>query len=498
MKMKYVLAFFTAVIVNFTGFSQDVLETVFDTEYGIKCDRILEDNNGNYILCCSEGYEDTNYNEHIWGRIIKLTQNFDITSKLVVEEDTDLYFTDMVITDANKYLAIGGYGYDTGNFYKCRNVIVSCFDENLETMNQTILPLPEGYRNPRINICKGPNDKIYAAGYVYFLGYNHFFLLKMDSDGNILQTNFPQYPDSAYTNRVFGILDYNYSTNTFVAFGAQFEYTSAIQAIEIDTNLNFTITGFDDLANDYFLSPYGIAKWLNDSIYLFLSADIPNNVSTNKRDLFITKMNKYYEFVDNPIWFGRKDTADIPGYYSMDFFEQDKVFVASHTHTSLTVQIENKYLIGLIDSELNIKGKKWIGSENVNYFFWTLCATSDGGCIFVSETYDYLNNPSYDKDLHILKLYPEDIITSAAETPLTIDSDYNIFPNPGKDELYIQTANKGVIIQLFNEQGIEVLSEQIDDNYTSCINTSNLSSGVYFYKFTDKRGFSESGKWIKK
>jgi len=497
MRRNIILIIFIFVVIKIE-LAQQPLQVIFDTEYGIGCSKIIEDNNNDYVLCCSEGYEDMNYHFNSWGRIIKLTQNFDISSKLIIIPDTDMYFSDIVVTDINKYITIGSYGYDTGYYYKCTNIIIGCLDENLETVNQTFTALPDGYFNPSIYLCKGPDDRIYAAGYANFLGFMHFFLLKIDSNGNILQSNFPQYPDSAYTNRIIGISDFNFSTNTFVAFGTSFDYTSTVQAIEIDTNLNYSITGLNDLQNGYSFGVHASSKWINDSTMIFSSCDNPDNNKFIFEDLFVAKINNTYEFIDEPIWIGREDTTDFPPKYSIDFKTTDNIFLGAFSGQSASEPFEYNYFVGLIDESMNKKGEKRIGEDNINYSLMAMVATSDGGCIFVSTRNDFLNTPDYDWDLHILKLYPNDIITSAAETPLKIDSDYNIFPNPGKDELYIQTSNKGVTIQLFNERGIVVLSEQLDDNYTSTINTSGLSSGLYFYRVTDKRGFSESGKWIKK
>ena len=138
---------------------------------------------------------------------------------------------------------------------------------------------------------------------------------------------------------------------------------------------------------------------------------------------------------------------------------------------------------------------KYYGKD-LNFGIFSICATSDGGAILVVGQHDY-NNPAYDLDLIIWKIQAEDLITSAAETTNPYDSDYSVFPNPGNDMLIVQTARKGVNMQMFNDRGILVFENKFKDTFINEINTASLPEGVYIYKCTDNEGFTETGKWIK-
>jgi len=494
---KLIIAFICCYFLSYSILnSQNYPEIIFDTENSIGCNRIQEDINGDYILCCSEGKTDSIYQS--WGRIIKCTSDFDIQSTIIEYPDTDLYFEDFVITDLNNYIVIGGHGFDEGWYYKCRNLIICIFNENLELLYQNIIPLPEGYFNPKMYLCKAGNGIIFGAGYAWFLGYQHFFMIKFNENGEILQSSYPDYPLYDFTHRIVGISDFNYSSNRFIALGRSFAYNSSIQAVEIDTNLNYSITQYYTNPNGYSFSSTATALWFNDSIYLFSSADNPTNNKPDNRDLFISQINKSHEFIGEPLWTGRQDTVDILGEYGMDFYTPNNIFVAGHTMQGGQAQWEYNYFIGLIDGNLNVKGTKRIGQPNINYFFSTLCATSDGGCVFVSTRNDYLNTPQYDWDLHIIKLFPDDIITTLPSTILQLESEYRIFPNPGGEQIYIETYNKGVYVQIFNDIGKLIFEQKLDNQFTTKINTLQMPSGTYIYNIVDDNGLKEEGIWIKK
>lgn len=64
-----------------------------------------------------------------------------------------------------------------------------------------------------------------------------------------------------------------------------------------------------------------------------------------------------------------------------------------------------------------------------------------------------------------------------------------VFPNPAKDNLYVDVVNRGnedISVSLFNSSGIEVLTNQFSSSASvNVLNISNLSSGLYFYCVTD-------------
>ncbi|MEI6595157.1 MAG: T9SS type A sorting domain-containing protein [Bacteroidota bacterium] len=64
----------------------------------------------------------------------------------------------------------------------------------------------------------------------------------------------------------------------------------------------------------------------------------------------------------------------------------------------------------------------------------------------------------------------------------------NIYPNPARDELHIETTgNEKIVVQLFDLTGKNVVENFIFTNST-IINTSSLYQGIYFIRITDADG----------
>jgi len=483
----FLLILFTPVI----AFSQQSKELILDNEVGIGCSTILEDNNGDYILDCGVWNTDWHFN----ARILKITPDFDTVSKTIFVPGYNVRTSSFVIDENNNYFFIGIYGPDslgiTGDY---RKVLFFCLDENLNEVFFKTYDVPKYHHDPIMRLWRSETGEFYAAGWIYSENTNDhkLYFMKFNENGDTVKTALSSF--HSLTLFTYNIFENKDGEPGFGIFANGLSYNSFIQLVKVDTNLNYSYIDFNTQGTIF--SRWIAAKWINDSVYLFSSTASPT--PTTNRELFVSKTNNNNNFFDDPLWVGRPDTNDYAGFYHMDFTNTDEIYLAAHNSQGIYSSYESNYFIAMIDDELNVKGTKRIGMPNNHFMFIALCATSDGGCIFGSAKHDLVNSPEYDIDFHILKLFPDDITTSAAETPLTIDSDYNIFPNPGEDELYIQTSNKGVMVQLFNEKGIEVISEQIDDKYTSLINTSRLVSGIYFYRITDRNGFSERGKWIKK
>lgn len=115
----------------------------------------------------------------------------------------------------------------------------------------------------------------------------------------------------------------------------------------------------------------------------------------------------------------------------------------------------------------------------------------------VGSQRDYHAGNPLDGEGYIARFHPDEIITSAAETTNPYDSDYMLFPNPGSDQLNIQTARKGVKIEMFDQTGRMVVQQKLNDEFRNHISIDNLPAGLYHCRLTDKQGYVENKKWIK-
>ncbi|MEZ5199399.1 MAG: T9SS type A sorting domain-containing protein [Bacteroidales bacterium] len=318
-------------------------------------------------------------------------------------------------------------------------------------------------------------------------------LMSFNDSGDTLKTKSFVSLYSTGLSNIHSLMNNNDVIDGFYGTATGFSVFSPLQILEIDTNLNINFFEVSNIGGNILqFSSRFTTKWLNESNYLLLNSEKPNNSSTV--DIFVAKFNTSHEIVGEPIWVGRPDTSDWVPRYGMDWSDPDNIFVCAYQFV-YHVPWEVSQVVALIDSSLNVKGMKYYG-EDLNFGIWTLCATSDGGAILPVAHHDY-NNPYIDTDLIVWKISANDLITSSAETTNPYDSDYYVYPNPGNDVLNIQTAQKGVSVDIYDDKGNLILKKELQDSYLNQINTSCFVPGNYIYKFTDSRGNTDSGKWMK-
>jgi len=106
-------------------------------------------------------------------------------------------------------------------------------------------------------------------------------------------------------------------------------------------------------------------------------------------------------------------------------------------------------------------------------------------------------NGSYNDNGYIIKVLQEDIITHAEDTPITMDKDVMVYPNPFDKEIRFQTVRKNLTFELYDVSGKIIVSGDIDDHTESKISTGNLNHGIYFYTIQDDNRIIQSGKLIR-
>ena len=72
----------------------------------------------------------------------------------------------------------------------------------------------------------------------------------------------------------------------------------------------------------------------------------------------------------------------------------------------------------------------------------------------------------------------------------------SVYPNPGKNSLFVKTELKNSTFELIDFIGKIIIHKSLN-SFTQQINTSNIPSGMYFYRIHDNEKIIESGKWVK-
>jgi hypothetical protein len=273
------------------------------------------------------------------------------------------------------------------------------------------------------------------------------------------------------------------------------EYSSIGEITEVDTNFNLTSHLLPPIINGiyYDMGWRGSCKWLNDSTYVLVSE---GSLESPSRDLYIYKMNAQHEFLTEPFILGQDNITDNSiRFRGVDWTDPGHIYVASWYWPSMGYT--KPYYVAVFNEGFDVLGAKSIGGGKHNLLVNSILATDDGGCIMVGGQRDIEGGDEYDWNGYVAFFSPGDIITSAAETKNPYDSDYLLFPNPGKDLMTVQTARKGVTLKVYGQGGQLVLEQELSGNFRSNVGTESFKPGLYHFLLTDKEGNVEHKKWIK-
>jgi hypothetical protein len=197
----------------------------------------------------------------------------------------------------------------------------------------------------------------------------------------------------------------------------------------------------------------------------------------------------------NEINLGRDTVWEYPAWERcLDFIDKSNIYVSGFRGGAWWYNYQDYVQIWLLDEELNLKASKYFGGD-ANYHVYSILATSDGGCI-VSAT-RHVETQGDERDIFILKIFEDDLITSAKETIYSFDYDVLVYPNPGFDYLFFETYDKNLQFNMYNSFGELVIQKKdIKANQTK-INIQWLPKGVYIYNFIKNSNIIQTGKWIK-
>ena len=115
-----------------------------------------------------------------------------------------------------------------------------------------------------------------------------------------------------------------------------------------------------------------------------------------------------------------------------------------------------------------------------------------GKNLFIWQFSRQSGNEEGSASIDLIKLPPMHVVITDVDEYYPSENNVTVYPNPGKDELnFILSEMSFAKLQIFDFQGRMILEQNIGEELTT-INTSNWTSGLYFWKLGN-----ESGKWIK-
>jgi hypothetical protein len=457
-------------------FSNPLNETISD---------LLEEDNGNFLAVGTRG----NYFEpHTYrGLIIKITPEGDTISKTYTIADTIFMFYKISQTSDNHYLIFGTIAnppeYNHG-------LLVAKLDSDLNMLWYKRYNF-EGYDYLPKLLVREVNGEYYLVGSVMITSQNiwHPFFCRLTENGDTLHTCI--YSDMNGGQRIYDFT-FSHDNSRLWVFGTGFNNTPIGSRIVVDTCFNL----LESQVLPEMVHANMNARWITDSTLLFLghythygSTPQDDDIGISETDTSFTTMNIHY--------LGAEDTLDYPAWgRALDFRDDDSIFYAGIHNVIIDFwpQGVSWITVGQLNRSLEPRYERYYGGD-AYYITTNILSTTDGGCLISAHRYDY-QTQYQERDILILKLNPDGLITNIiSQQPIPV-SNALLYPNPGKDILYVRTGLKNAIINISDVSGRQVLNTYLKQGITK-IQCSNLSAGIYLYHILSENKMTDNGKWIK-
>jgi hypothetical protein len=267
----------------------------------------------------------------------------------------------------------------------------------------------------------------------------------------------------------------------------------------VELDYNFNITFEDSITND--LGRHNNIRKFNEQQYLLSGQIFPNTISDKNQLIAVEKLDKdYHAYNYQRVGPYLVDTVTYPAWVkNMDFVDTSNVFIGGTVNLAMYPNSnQNSYLIlANLDSELNKQWQYFYGLDKY-YELHGILATQDGGCLMLATYFNFTEN-EYERDIILIKVDSNGLITGINQKPEFEISNAIIYPNPGIEYFNVQSGPQisGAEFYLFDVNGKAIIVEKITNSLLN-VNTAFWPSGTYTWQIVFKNKVIESGKWVKK
>jgi len=471
--------------------SQETFSTIINNDKDLYCTDIFETSSGNYIVT-SIGIV-YGSKASIATHLYRVNNVGIVLDSLIISEDRNCLLKKTMELENGDFISWGSYETEASNVYDFWQVI---FDNELNIVSQSFYEIPNGHQVLKINSIIRENNNI-ALSVTFRSDANNssmtdFFMAEINQNGERVS-------DSIFNqgNRNFVYdMDYVFTNNTYyLATLNEFTAKAESEILVMDSNFN-VIDEYPTYQTKIRLGQ--TINFINDSMFLFAGNYRPSKKVDNQL-LGIYKYDTSFVELDH-LYIGTPDTLMYSGVFNnLDFTNSSNIFFGSTknflynanqwTSQKSWIQIDN------VDSDLNISWEKYYGGDAYYFLYYTL-ATADGGALFMASKYEHGESGPYERDIFLLKVNQDGLITSVPNDLQISIKDAIVLPNPGRDYLELHTAAFPANFILLDMNGKIVLQQSITQN-KSQMNTQSLATGAYVWRLIKRGALLESGKWIK-
>ncbi len=479
--MKKNIIILIIISISYSSFSQNYFKLILGGEKTPTVGyNFIKTDDGNFIISGMKSHYtdiDTTYAAYL----TKISSQ----GEIILEKDSILEDTSLLHREITKG-SDGHFWVYTNkklqeNLEEIFSFIFSEYDKDFNRLKMFEMKIPDSlyfhYYGVRFNTTvRNYNNQLIWADNACVKGkWDYYgFIYKFNTDGdslNFITEHYTKYHDvDIYDDKTF------YVTKECSEFPYNTIDKINMDDLTIDSSYHtVNLTGHDLMDEPAYI------EFISDTTYAFFGIDIEDQ----KQNVLI--VDTAFNVLNSTAYGGDYQT----------FMAQNKGLAISNDKNIFTVinppWLAENYVITKLDKDLNILWERFFPIEGGKWLH-SIEATNDGGCAILGEII------KWDK-FHIIFLKTDENgnISSTNDNNEKTLKELIIYPNPSTTNLNIRTAVQriGGEFIMYDITGKQILQQKITQAITS-INTSNLPSGTYIYKYIHKAKEIESGKWVKK
>lgn len=483
--MKPIITIFLFLFTLFS-FAQNSFFTTINTPDDQYVEDIFMHNTDYYLVGCRT------INDISIGFVYRINENGDVLDSLFLfQENKNITATKGYVLTNNNIRIFGTK--EKSNLSGFYDIFLVDVDYQLNVINELCYDRNIGKYWNHINVAINQNNDLVLASSVdgnppqTGLQYIDKMLIVFSQEGDLIF-------DSIYNQSSFEMtmdfIKYPNSSNYLLYCIKSFEEGNTLNQINIlDSSLN--------LIQNYYIEDYSSQASIcsmNDEGFIVCNKGTPENTNTwhTSVSIYDTLFNK-----QNQIFYGSEDSASYPAFKNSISFSEENIFIGSTFNIQeSSFPIHNSYIrIESMNYELGLNFQKFYGGD-AYYLLIDTEPVIDGGVILTGVKYSNGVSGPYERDIFILKVDENGLVTSISEEQNFNVKNAIITPNPGKDYLQLHTGVSNAKLQLHNINGHLAMEKKVNKN-TTTINTRSLKSGTYIWSLMKEGQIIENGKWIK-
>lgn len=499
MKYKILLSLFLTLYCNIL-FSQNSFEITFHSPLDEAVWDFIE--NTDHKIIAVGWHDDPGYNlaSHD-GMIWVVGSPSDTLTRSIDLNDTALIFNYIEQMSNGNYLIIGNIIYPP--VYNIGDAIAYELDTQFNIVSKKIIhSIDDAINELRFVKHFGENYYLFGVG-----DFNHDrapVIIKLDDQLNVVDSTIfwehigamTPFMDCLFKEDSIQLWAF---TNSMTSI-----YNSPDELMVLDSSLNvISKKKFPSHINGYIHDvDYGSrmsAEWMNDSDFVVgcdhrvIDFSIP---PTAEHDIGLSLLDSTLTL--SPIVYaGAPDTMDYAAdLRCIDALNSNEIFYAgTKRHISEFYPQKPSWIIaGKIDQNLQKQYELYYG-EDAYYKTMTIKAANDGGSIISAWRHDYLTqNNEY--DVHFLKLNGQGIVTNNNTLEKPGYNNFNIYPNPLQDIIWIDSRCEHASMSLYDICGRKLMSADLHFG-TNEFSISELEGQVLIIKVLENNNETYSYKIVK-